>query len=561
MDYKLKDLLDVPRLRELLDTMDEIHSMPSAVIDIEGNILTATAWQDICTKFHRVNPDTEKKCIESDTHIGAELDKEMPHVIYRCPMGLVDAATPIIIEGNHLGNVFTGQLFMAPPDEEYFINQARQYEFDENDYLAAMRRVPFFPEEKLHKNLAFIHSLTQMLAEQGLQHKRQCEAENALREREKLYRNLFANAGEGIFTISTEGRLIEVNESFAKMHGYSYLEMQRMELKELDTPETFCLAPERIRRLLAGEILTFEVEHYHKDGHVFPLEVTANLVSSGGESFIQCFHRDISERRQAEAALTESENRYRSVFNNSPVAIGIGNIQSGQLVEVNDAWLRLFGYERNEVIGRTIAGLSLYVRREERDDIVNIVKEQGRIVNRPVQLRQKSGSVIDILYSAEAITFGKNPCLQVIMTDVTERKRVETELFLREQAFANSERFLKTIIDSEPECIKMLDINGNLLMMNRAGLEMIGADSFEQVNGQCVCPLVTDSYRDAFMALTKQVFQGISGTLEFEITGLKGRHVWLETHAVPFRNCQAPGLFSSACAKFICQFSDQRASC
>ncbi len=119
-----------------------------------------------------------------------------------------------------------------------------------------------------------------------------------------------------------------------------------------------------------------------------------------------------------------------------------------------------------------------------------------------------------------------------------ERKQAETELLLREQALASSERFLKTIIDSEPECIKMLDINCNLLMMNLAGLEMIQADSFEQVKGQCVGPLITSPYRDAFCAVTKQVFLGISGSLEFELIGLKGRHLWLETHAVPFRDEQ-----------------------
>jgi len=120
--------------------------------------------------------------------------------------------------------------------------------------------------------------------------------------------------------------------------------------------------------------------------------------------------------------------------------------------------------------------------------------------------------------------------------DITDRKQIEAELVFREEALATSERFLKTIVDSEPECIKMLDIDGNLLMMNPAGLEMIEADTFEQVKGACVCSLVTEPYRDAFMALTKQVFQGIPGTLEFETIGLKGRHIWLETHAVPFRN-------------------------
>lgn len=64
MKYSLKELLDSPRLRDLLESFDEIHSMPSAIIDLEGNILIANAWQDICTKFHRKNPENEKKVLQ-----------------------------------------------------------------------------------------------------------------------------------------------------------------------------------------------------------------------------------------------------------------------------------------------------------------------------------------------------------------------------------------------------------------------------------------------------------------------------------------------------------------
>src|SRR5665647_819004 len=156
MNYQLHELLDIPKLRNLLDSFDEIHSMPSAIIDTEGKVLTDTAWQDSCTKFHRVHPETEKKCIQSDRNSEAGLCSQSRCIIYRCPMGLVDSAIPIILEGKHLGNVFTGQLFIDPPDETYFIEQARRYGFNESDYLAAMQKVPYFSEEKLYKNLTFI---------------------------------------------------------------------------------------------------------------------------------------------------------------------------------------------------------------------------------------------------------------------------------------------------------------------------------------------------------------------------------------------------------------------
>jgi len=424
MNYTLKDLLDVPKLQALLDTLDEIHSLPSAIIDADGNILTATAWQDICTKFHRTNPETEKKCRESDSFIAGELCKNSPAVVCKCPLGLVDTATPIIVDGQRLGGAFAGQVFTEPPDGERFIQQARQYGFDEAAYLEAMRRVPVISEERLRKNLNFLGRFTEMLAGQGLLNKRHLEgeealresreryrmlfdnspiciheidmdgriasmnksglammglqeesqvrglvylkavcsadrerigalltrayegetshfefqsssplrqifkscfvpvrnkredvervigitsditerkqAEDSLRESEKRYRTLFSGAGDGIFTVSLDGKLIEVNESIARMHGYTVEEMRQLHLKDLDTPETAQMIPERMRRLLEGENLVFEVEHYHKDGHVFPLEVLASRVALGELIYIQCFHRDISERRRRE---------------------------------------------------------------------------------------------------------------------------------------------------------------------------------------------------------------------------------------------------------------------
>lgn len=103
-------------------------------------------------------------------------------------------------------------------------------------------------------------------------------------------------------------------------------------------------------------------------------------------------------------------------------------------------------------------------------------------------------------------------------------------------ALQKAERFLQAIIDSEPECVKLLDADGKLLLMNRAGLEMIDAETFEKVQGQCMCQLVTEPYQTAFAELARKAFQGIPGSLEFEAVGLKGRRIWLHSMAVPFRD-------------------------
>jgi len=117
-------------------------------------------------------------------------------------------------------------------------------------------------------------------------------------------------------------------------------------------------------------------------------------------------------------------------------------------------------------------------------------------------------------------------------------RQVMTNLELRRQAreLAGRERLLRTVFDSDPECVKLIGSDGVLRMMNRAGLAMIEADSFEQVGGQCVLPLVATEHRALFESLIARVFRGESETVEYEIVGLKGARRWLETHAVPMRD-------------------------
>jgi PAS domain S-box-containing protein len=115
--------------------------------------------------------------------------------------------------------------------------------------------------------------------------------------------------------------------------------------------------------------------------------------------------------------------------------------------------------------------------------------------------------------------------------DIDERKKSAIKL-------AESENRFRTILEAEPECIKLLGPGGELLMMNPAGLAMIEADSEEQVIGKSMQGILLPEFRSAFIDLTKNIFKGESGKLEFEIEGLKGTHRWLETHAVPMKNAQ-----------------------
>ncbi|HEX8961941.1 MAG TPA: diguanylate cyclase [Rhodocyclaceae bacterium] len=119
----------------------------------------------------------------------------------------------------------------------------------------------------------------------------------------------------------------------------------------------------------------------------------------------------------------------------------------------------------------------------------------------------------------------------VLVTDITELKRAQF-------ALAESEAKLKAIVEAEPECVTVLAPDGKLLQINRAGVEMLEADSEDHAIGHDVAGLVAPEYRDAFTALTERIRNGESGALEFEIVGFRGGRRWVDARAVPMRDAQ-----------------------
>lgn len=121
------------------------------------------------------------------------------------------------------------------------------------------------------------------------------------------------------------------------------------------------------------------------------------------------------------------------------------------------------------------------------------------------------------------------PMVVVSHQNITEKRKAEKEL-------AEKENYLRTIFESEPECIKLIDQDGKILEMNPRGLAMLEAESLEQVKGKSIFPFINDPYRNGFIQLTNNVLREESGELQFILTGLKGGQRWLETHAVPFKD-------------------------
>jgi PAS domain S-box-containing protein len=146
------------------------------------------------------------------------------------------------------------------------------------------------------------------------------QSEVILKKSEEKFKVFFENSSDGIFLMNLNRDIVLVNKSFAEMHGFTVQEMRNLNLNKLDTRETFHHSPERIKRLLNGETLKFEVDHFHKKGNIVTHEVVACLVNVDNVDHILAFHHDITERKKATLELmaakehAEESDRLKSAF-------------------------------------------------------------------------------------------------------------------------------------------------------------------------------------------------------------------------------------------------------
>ncbi|GEM_PF-850607 len=332
MDYKLQDLIDIGLFQTLLDRLNKLFPFPSSITDRQGNILTATAWQEVCVRFHRINPQSEKECKLSDQYISEHLHEANPMIIYRCPHGMIDCAAPITIDGKHLGNIFAGQIFLEKPDYEYFRRQSATYGFEEDAYLEAIRKVPIWNQKQLDDYLEVIKSMVDVLVSIGSEKLHQIEARQTILESEAQYKNLFESAPDAIFLADTEtGIILDANYAASKLVekpvaeiiGMHHLLLHPNRIEQ-HTKDTFRSHAEGGRE--TGEIPLVKNFIVRSDGSEIPVEILASTIRIEGKQIMQGVFRNLTNQKKAE--------------NNLRIQHDI-SIMLGQTVDLNLAMSRL----------------------------------------------------------------------------------------------------------------------------------------------------------------------------------------------------------------------------
>jgi PAS domain S-box len=216
---KFAEFIPVSELQALCESFSSLTGAVTAVLDLEGQVLVAAGWQDICTQFHRKHASTALRCRESDTALAGQLQTGEQYNVYRCKNGLVDVAVPIIIGGEHVGNFFTGQFFFQEPDHAHFAHQAEEFGFDKARYMRALGKVPVFSEAEVRLMMDFFTRLARLIGEMGLARANKEEANRELRESRHLLQTIIDTAPIRVFWKDRNLRYLGCNPVFAADAG------------------------------------------------------------------------------------------------------------------------------------------------------------------------------------------------------------------------------------------------------------------------------------------------------------------------------------------------------
>ncbi|MBL7993731.1 PAS domain S-box protein, partial [bacterium] len=363
-------------------------------------------------------------------------------------------------------------------------------------------------------------------------------SERKIAEQKLLLQSSALNAAaSGIVITDAKGTIEWVNLAFSSLTGYAPEELIGKNPRDIVKSGMHDQAfyKNMWNTILAGNVWRGEIINRRKDGSLYTEDQTITPLKDqmGNITHFIGIKTDVSQRKKIEEALRESNERFKLISRATNDAVWDWNIVNNDLWW-NDRFYSLLGFNPSET-KPTIEKWSSTIHPKDKENVLNHLYEAingislGWSEDFRIQLADRSYGYV---YNRAYIQRDENgKALRMIgsMTDMTIFKKSEQQLI-------KSENRLRAIVDTEPECVKTLASDGTVLSMNAAGLRMIEADSADEVVGKSVYGLIDTKDQEAFKQLLQNVFNGQTGSLQFQIIGLKGNRRSLDTHVVPLRD-------------------------
>lgn len=248
----------------------------------------------------------------------------------------------------------------------------------------------------------------------------------------RQYQELFDSNLAAVYVSNFEGKLLNCNNAFLAMYGF-----RSKEEAFADYATSLFAHPHEHDDFLEtlhreGQALNYECRHRRKDGtHIWVLERATIIRNFAGEMLIEGTAIDITERKQAELALKQSEERFATIFRHSPVGCAIVSLQ-GEIMNANDNLLRIIGKPGEQVIGKTGVDLGMWRSKEQRDEFYRKLQAAGSLRDIEVKFKDVHGNKHEGLYFATLVRIGEKDCIFGMLLDQTEKRELEAK-FLQAQ--------------------------------------------------------------------------------------------------------------------------------
>ncbi len=296
---------------------------------------------------------------------------------------------------------------------------------------------------------------------------REQHQQQALRDSEEKYRGVFEYSREATALVTPEGRFLEVNRAFLDLYGYT-----RDELQQVNAADLYANPADRddlLSRLAESGFVSDEVRYRRKDGTIIECQrsVVGRRNEQGDLALVQSLVLDVTEQRRSEESLRRSEENYRTLFQQSLDAIWSLN-PDGTGHEVNQAWLDMFGYTREDLA--TLNAADLYANPADREDFLRRIEATGQVRDE-VRFKRKDGRIITCQRAvvARKDTFDRIISLQGVASDITDRIRAEEEL-------RKSEEKYRSLFEQSRDPIAIVEGDGTLLEANSMHRKTFGHD-------------------------------------------------------------------------------------
>jgi PAS domain S-box-containing protein len=336
------------------------------------------------------------------------------------------------------------------------------------------------------------------------------------------------SSDDAILSKKLDGTITSWNQSAERLFGYKAQEAVGQHITLIVPWERRAEEEDILRRLARGErVEHFETVRKKADGTYLDVSLTISPIRDAAGRVIGASNvaRDITERRQAERALSE-QARLLDLSNDAIFVRDAGD----HVTYWNKAATELYGFTREEALGRVTHEL-LQTQFPAHPETINEQLHRDQRWNGELVHTRKDGTKVIVIsrWVLDCESNGNARCILETNNDITQSKRTE-------KALRESEERFRAIVETTPECVKLISADGTLLHMNRPGLEMVGARTADEVVGKNVYDLIAPEDRERFKAFNESICRGEQGSLQFDIVGLEGKRRQMETHAAPLRN-------------------------